>query len=39
MTVVVGGGGGGMEPAAPIVAVDSGGKDAIATAAIDRRRS
>jgi hypothetical protein len=27
-----------MEPTAPIVVVDSGGKDAIAAAAIDRRR-
>ena len=37
-TVVVDGGGSGMEPTAPIVVVDSGGKDAIAAAAIDRRR-
>jgi hypothetical protein len=28
-----------MEPAAPIIVVDSGGKDAIATTAIDHRRS
>ena len=35
--VVVDGGGGGMEPTAPIVVIDSGGKDAIAAAAIDRR--
>jgi hypothetical protein len=27
-----------MEPTAPIVVIDSGGKDAIAAAAIDRRR-
>ncbi len=27
-----------MEPTAPIVVVDSGGKDAIVAAAIDRRR-
>ena len=36
--VVVDGGGSGMEQTAPIVVIDSGGKDAIAAAAIDRRR-
>ena len=39
MIVVVDEGGGGMEPTAPIIVLDSGGKDAIAAAAIDHRRS
>jgi hypothetical protein len=37
-TVVVDGGGGGIEPTAQIIVLDSGGTDAIAATAIDRRR-